>query len=43
MDGFQQPGAHAVLFDAAGLASGTYFYSLSTTQTKQVRRMVLAR
>lgn len=43
MDGFQQPGAHAVLFDAAGLASGNYFYSLSTTQTKQVRRMVLAR
>jgi len=43
MDGFQQPGAHAVLFDAAGLASGNYFYSLSTTQTQQVRRMVLAR
>jgi len=42
-EGFQQAGAHAVRFDATGLASGTYFYSLSTTQTTQVRRMVLAR
>jgi hypothetical protein len=42
-EGFQQPGAHIVRFDATGLASGTYFYSLSNLQTTQVHRMVLIR
>ncbi len=40
-DGFRQPGTHMIHFHPGGLASGYYFYSLTTSQGAQVRPMVL--
>ena len=40
-DGFHQPGMHVIHFNPGGLASGFYFYSLTTSQGVQVRPMVL--
>ena len=40
-DGFRQPGTHVIRFHPGGLASGYYFYSLTTSQGAQVRPMVL--
>lgn len=38
---FQTPGSHSVNFNADGLSSGVYFYSLNTEGFSQVKRMVL--
>lgn len=43
VDDFKAAGKHSVDFDAAGLASGTYVYRLSTSQTTISRRLVLVR
>ena len=37
------PGSYSVRFDASGLASGVYFYRLSTNNFVQTRRLVLLR
>ncbi|MEK9138586.1 MAG: T9SS type A sorting domain-containing protein, partial [Bacteroidota bacterium] len=39
----KQPGTYMVQWDAAGLASGMYFYRLSTTNFVQTRKLVLLR
>lgn len=41
VSGFQSSGTHKVLFDASGIASGIYFYTLITKDFKQTRRMIL--
>jgi len=38
-----QPGSYEVTFDAAGLASGVYFYRLQSGEFTQTKRMVLMR
>lgn len=41
VSGTQTPGTHHVTFDATGLASGTYFYTLRTPGHQVTRPMVL--
>lgn len=41
VDAVQEAGAHSCTFDASGLSSGTYFYSLRTGSEQMTRRMVL--
>lgn len=41
VDGIVQPGRYSVEFDASKLASGVYFYRLSTSQQILSRKMVL--
>jgi len=41
VDEKKEPGAYVVTFDAAGLASGTYVYRLTTGDQVEVRRMVV--
>jgi hypothetical protein len=41
VDGVQAAGAHAVQFDSARLASGTYFYRIDTAVGQQVRKMMV--
>ncbi|MEE9270944.1 MAG: T9SS type A sorting domain-containing protein [Candidatus Krumholzibacteria bacterium] len=41
VDGVRQAGEHTVTWDAAGLASGVYFYRLKTREQTLTRRMVL--
>jgi hypothetical protein len=41
VDGFLEAGLHAVTFDGRNAASGVYFYRLSTTESKETRKMVL--
>ncbi|NUM79017.1 T9SS type A sorting domain-containing protein [candidate division KSB1 bacterium] len=43
VDDFKAAGKHSVDFDAAGLASGTYVYRLSTSQTTLTRKLALVR
>lgn len=38
---FQNPGSYSVNFNAAGLSSGVYFYSLNTEGYSEIKRMVL--
>jgi hypothetical protein len=42
-DAWYEPGAHEVVFDARGLASGTYFYRLSANGMTTAGRMTLRR
>ncbi len=39
----QTPGQYRVTFDASGLASGVYFYRLSTKDFIQIKKMILLR
>jgi hypothetical protein len=41
--GLLSPGAHAVTFDARGLSSGTYFYTLQTSSVKLTRKMIVVK
>jgi len=43
VDGFLPAGQFHVLFDAAHLASGMYFYQLSGEQLIDTKRMILAK
>lgn len=40
-NGFQQAGKYTVTFDASSLTSGVYFYSLSSENFNQVKKMLL--
>jgi hypothetical protein len=40
---FQTPGSHQVNFNAEGLSSGVYFYSLNTEGFSEIKRMVLVK
>jgi hypothetical protein len=42
-DGDRSAGRHEVRFDASGLASGVYFYTLQAAGMVQTRRMILVR
>ena len=39
----KQPGTYEVSFDAAGLSSGTYFYSMESGNFREVRKMIILR
>jgi photosystem II stability/assembly factor-like uncharacterized protein len=39
----QQAGKHSVTFDASGLASGTYFYTLTAGEFTQTKKMLLVK
>ena len=41
VDGIQEAGKHVTIFNAAGLASGIYFYRLSTVSTVLTRKMTV--
>ncbi|MCB9472949.1 MAG: T9SS type A sorting domain-containing protein [Candidatus Delongbacteria bacterium] len=41
VNGIQSAGAHSVTFDASGLSSGVYFYTLSADGFQDTRKMVL--
>lgn len=43
VDGMQQPGRHAVTWNAAGCASGVYFYRLEAGQGLSTKRALLVR
>jgi len=40
---FKEVGSHSIAFDATGLPSGAYFYTIETPQFKQTRKMLLAK
>lgn len=37
----KQPGTYEINFDAAGLSSGTYFYSMESGNFREVRKMII--
>jgi Zn-dependent metalloprotease/disulfide oxidoreductase YuzD len=41
VEGWQPAGTHAVVFNAANLPSGTYFYVMQAGEVRQVRRLTL--
>ena len=41
VDSFQNGGAHQIMFKAAGLASGIYYYKLDAGGSIFVRKMIL--
>lgn len=41
VNGFQRAGAHQIQFNASGLSSGIYYYTLKTTQYSLTRKMTL--
>jgi hypothetical protein len=43
VDAIQPPGGYALVFDAAGLPSGSYFLSLRADQRARTRRLLLVR
>ncbi len=40
---FREAGLYTITFDASSLTSGTYFYTLETSQFKQTKKMLLAK
>ena len=40
---WMNPGSHEIPFDASGLASGVYYYSLHSNERNEVRKMTLIR
>ena len=40
-NGFKKKGAHSVTFNGSGLASGTYFYQLSSKDFIMTNKMIL--
>ena len=40
---FMEAGSHSITFDALGLTSGVYFYTIKTQQFKETRKMILAK
>jgi hypothetical protein len=40
-DGYREKGRHRMMFDASGLASGIYFYSLIQDNRSITRKMIL--
>lgn len=43
VDGVEEAGEHVVHFDARGLASGAYFYTIRTPKFTQTRKMLLTK
>ena len=43
VDWLMQPGHHSVAFDASGLATGVYFYKLTTPSFTQTKKMLLVK
>jgi Secretion system C-terminal sorting domain len=43
IDADEQRGYHIVLFDATGLASGTYFYRIEAGRYRQTKKVILLR
>jgi hypothetical protein len=43
VDGYRSAGRYEVKFDASGLSSGTYFYTLVAGDKREVKRMVVAK
>lgn len=43
VDGFEEPGAKSVRFDAAGLATGTYLYRLRAGEYSETKHLVVMR
>jgi endoglucanase len=43
VDRLMQPGHHSVAFDASGLATGVYFYKLTTPSFTQTKKMLLVK
>jgi hypothetical protein len=43
VDGMTETGNHSVVFDAADLSSGVYFYTLTTAGMSQTQKMVLVK
>ncbi|MEK7671647.1 MAG: T9SS type A sorting domain-containing protein, partial [Bacteroidota bacterium] len=42
-DGILEAGSHSMKFDASRLASGTYFYRLTTARYTETRKMLLVK
>jgi hypothetical protein len=42
-DGYMSPGTHAVTFDGAGLASGTYFYRFNSKSFSKTGKIMLVK
>jgi len=40
---FKEAGPHTITFDASSLTSGSYFYTLETSQFRQTKKMLLAK
>ena len=40
---FKEVGPHTITFDASSLTSGSYFYTLETSQFRQTKKMLLAK
>jgi choice-of-anchor B domain-containing protein len=43
VEGYENAGAHSINFDASRLSSGVYFYTLSTNEYSETKRMTLVR
>jgi hypothetical protein len=43
VNGFNQAGSHTVNFDASGLSSGIYFYTLKSADFTDTKKMVLVK
>lgn len=43
VDGVKDPGLHTVMFDASGLASGSYFYRIIAGDNIAVKKMIVLR
>lgn len=40
---FKEAGKHTINFNASGLTSGAYFYTIETPQFKQTKKMLLTK
>ena len=43
VDGYQEPGIHEIVWDAQDIASGVYFYRLTSAGYNAIKRMILVR